>query len=49
VKNEMKEVFGLTVPIVSKGSLIAYKKKLMREVDIADIHALESISDEVSR
>lgn len=35
------EVYGLTVPVISKENLIAYKKKLMREVDIADLKALE--------
>ena len=39
--SEMKEVFGLTVPVIPKEALIAYKKKLMREVDVQDIKALE--------
>ena len=32
-KSENKEVYGLTVPVIPKEALIAYKKKLMRAVD----------------
>jgi hypothetical protein len=39
--NEDKEVYGITVPVIPKESLITYKKKIMREVDIIDIKALE--------
>ena len=42
-KSEMKQVYGLTVPVIPKKALIAYKKKLLREVDILDIKALEMI------
>ena len=34
------EVFGIIVPVIPKDDLIAYKKKLMREVDIIDLKAL---------
>jgi len=40
--SEHKEVYGLTVPVIPKEALIAYKKKLMREVDIADLKVLEA-------
>lgn len=40
--SEHKEVYGLTVPVIPKEALIAYKKKLMREVDILDLAALEA-------
>lgn len=39
-KSEHIEVYDLIVPVISKVDLIAYKKKLMREVDQADIKAL---------
>lgn len=42
-KSEMKEVFGIIVPVIPKELLIAYKKRLLRDVDIADIKALEAI------
>jgi hypothetical protein len=38
--SEIREVYGLTVPIIPREGLIAYKKKLMREVDKADLKAL---------
>lgn len=38
---EMKEVYGLSVPVIPKSDLMAYKKKLGREVDILDVKALE--------
>jgi len=37
---EIKEVFGKSVPVESKESLIAYKSKLAREVDIEDVKQL---------
>ena len=37
---EMKEVFGMMVPVESKKSLIAYKTKLDRQVDRDDVHQL---------
>jgi hypothetical protein len=37
---EIMEVFGKKVPIESKKSLIAYKSKLAREVDLEDIKQL---------
>ena len=40
--SEQIEVFGLTVPVIPKADLIAYKKKLMRAVDRADIAALSN-------
>jgi hypothetical protein len=45
--SEDREVYGIMVPVIPKESLIAYKKKIMREVDIADIKALEGISHSV--
>jgi len=38
---EYKSVYGISVPVIPKDSLIAYKKKIMREVDKFDIEALE--------
>jgi len=35
-----KKVFGLNLPLISKKRLIAYKKKLMRNVDITDLKNL---------
>lgn len=40
--SEPKEVYELTVPVIPKEALIAYKKKLMREVDQTDLKALEA-------
>lgn len=37
-----REVYGVVVPVIPKEALIAYKKKIMRYVDIADIQALET-------
>ena len=37
-----REVYGMTVPVIPKDALIAYKKMLGREVDLADLKALES-------
>jgi hypothetical protein len=47
IKSEMKEVYGMMVPIIPQDALIGYKKKLLREVDIADIKALEAIEKRV--
>lgn len=41
-KNTEAAFYGIIVPVIPKESLIAYKKKIMRKVDIADIKALES-------
>ncbi|MDO8518107.1 MAG: hypothetical protein Q7S26_02345 [bacterium] len=40
--HEMREVYGILVPVIPKAALIAYKKKLGRSVDIQDVEALES-------
>ncbi len=42
--SEMGRIFGITVPLMAKERLIAYKKNLGREVDIADIEALEALN-----
>lgn len=42
VAHEDFEVYGLVVPVIPKASLIAYKKKLQREVDRLDVAALEA-------
>lgn len=42
--SELKEVFGITVPLMAKEKLIAYKKNLGREVDIADVETLEALN-----
>lgn len=39
--SEMKEVYGKKVPIEPIGSLIAYKTKLAREVDLEDVEQLD--------
>jgi hypothetical protein len=39
--HENIEVYGSVVPVISKAALIAYKKKLLREVDRLDVEALE--------
>ncbi len=45
---EMKEVFGKKVPIESKESLIAYKSKLAREVDLEDVRQLQGLTSQSS-
>jgi len=35
------DVYGLNVPVIAKEDLIAYKKLILRDVDIFDIKALE--------
>lgn len=37
---EMKEVFGIKVPVIPKIELIEYKSKLKREVDLMDLEEL---------
>lgn len=39
---DVKEVFGLSVPVMTKEKLVAYKRRLQRPVDLADIQELES-------
>ncbi len=39
-KSTIKKVLGLSLPIIPKKELIAYKKKLMRKVDIIDLKNL---------
>ncbi len=41
IAHEDIEVYGIGVPVIPKAALIAYKKKLMREVDRLDVEALE--------
>jgi hypothetical protein len=38
---EMKKVYGVVVPVMAIEELIAYKKILMRDVDIVDIEAIQ--------
>lgn len=40
--SEDMEVYGIIVPVIPKEALIAYKKKIDREVDQLDVQALES-------
>ena len=42
---EMKDVFGRKVPIESSDSLIAYKTKLAREVDLEDVRQLQRLTE----
>lgn len=42
--SEGREVYGIMVPVIPKEALIAYKKKIMREVDILDVQALENLN-----
>jgi hypothetical protein len=37
-----KEVFGLSVPVMTRERLLAYKHRLQRPVDLADIRELEA-------
>lgn len=37
-----KEVFGLLVPVMTREKLLAYKHRLRRSVDLADIRDLEA-------
>jgi len=39
---ENREVYGITVPVIPKDALIAYKKKIDREVDRLDVAAMET-------
>lgn len=41
--SEDREVYGIMVPVIPKEALIAYKKKIMREVDVLDIQVLEHV------
>ena len=34
------DAYGLKVPVIAKEDLIAYKKLILRDVDIIDIEAL---------
>ena len=36
-----REVYGIIVPIIRKSHLIAYKKKILRDVDLIDIEAIK--------
>jgi hypothetical protein len=38
-----KEAYGIIVPVIPKDALIAYKKKLAREVDMEDVKFLENV------
>ena len=38
----VKEVFGLSVPVMTKEKLLRYKRRLLRPVDLADIRELEA-------
>jgi len=40
---EIKEIFGMKVPVISKKDLIKYKKKLRREVDLTDLRKLGGV------
>jgi hypothetical protein len=44
---EMKEVFGRKVPIELLNSLIAYKTKLAREVDLEDVRQLRKLGNPI--
>ncbi|HSM17636.1 MAG TPA: hypothetical protein VK845_11655 [Gemmatimonadales bacterium] len=39
---ELKEIFGLRVPVMTRERLLAYKRRLRRPVDLADIEDLET-------
>lgn len=41
--NEYKEIYGLTIPLMPKEKLIAYKSILKRDVDLLDLKGLEKI------
>lgn len=40
-KVEMKEIFGLQLPVIPYENLVAYKKILAREVDLIDLKEIE--------
>jgi hypothetical protein len=39
---ELKELFGLRVPVITRDRLLAYKRRLRRPVDLADIEDIET-------
>jgi len=39
---ELKEIFGLRVPVITRERLLAYKRRLQRPVDLADIEDIET-------
>lgn len=39
-ESEIHEIYGMSVPVIKKESLIEYKKSLSRPVDIEDIEAI---------
>ena len=41
---ELKEAFGMNVPVETLDSLITYKLKLAREVDVEDVRQLQKIA-----
>lgn len=38
--SDRMEIYGITVPVIKKAALVAYKSKLLRDVDREDIKAL---------
>jgi len=42
-KYETKNIYGISIPVIPKESLIAHKKKIGREVDIEDARVLDTI------
>ena len=40
---ETHDVFGLQMPVIRKDLLIAYKKKIAREVDLIDVEQLKAV------
>lgn len=40
-QSEIKNIFGIDVPVIPKGRLIEEKRHLMREVDLIDLEFLE--------
>jgi len=43
-KDEIKEIFGLKVPVMNLEELISYKSKIQRGVDIEDLSAITTAS-----
>lgn len=44
IENETREIYGVKVPLIPVKSLIAYKTKLGRNVDVEDVRQLKALA-----